>query len=92
MASIHSERDAELDHYRQLVGGLLERWQAVFAQIDLRLRELELLGRKMKTYRDKYEALIRWLEEARQRQEKVQSVPVGDGKALREQLAEEKVS
>ncbi|CAJ1082779.1 LOW QUALITY PROTEIN: plectin a [Xyrichtys novacula] len=90
MTRIHSERDAELEHYRQLVGSLLERWQALFAQIDLRKRELDLLGRNMKSYRGSYEWLIRWLGEARQRQEKIQAVPVGDSKALKEQLAEEK--
>ncbi|XP_042290854.1 plectin a isoform X6 [Thunnus maccoyii] len=90
MTRIHSERDAELEHYRQLVSSLLERWQAVFAQIDLRQRELDLLGRHMKSYRESYEWLIRWLGEARQRQEKIQAVPIGDSKALKEQLAEEK--
>ncbi|MEQ2235900.1 hypothetical protein ILYODFUR_006899, partial [Ilyodon furcidens] len=90
MTRIHSERDTEVDHYRQLVSGLLERWQALFTQMDLRLRELDLLGRRMRSYRESYESLIRWLGEARQRQEKIQSVPIGDGKALGDQLAEEK--
>lgn len=91
MTRIHSERDAELEHYRQLVGGLLERWQAVFAQINMRQRELDLLQRHMSSYRQRYEWLILWLEEARKRQEKIQAVPIGDSKALKEQLAEEKV-
>lgn len=91
MTRIHSERDADLEHYRQLVGSLLERWQAVFAQMDLRQRELGLLGRNMNSYRESYEWLICWLEEAKQRQEKIQAVPIGDSKALREQLAQEKV-
>uniref|UniRef100_A0A8D3BXR0 Plectin n=1 Tax=Scophthalmus maximus TaxID=52904 RepID=A0A8D3BXR0_SCOMX len=90
MTRIHGERDAELEHYRQLVNGLLERWQAVFAQTDVRLRELDLLGRHMNSYRESYEWLIRWLGEARQRQETIQAVPIGDGKALKEQLVEEK--
>lgn len=92
MTRVHGERDAELEHYRQLVNGLLERWQLVFAQLDLRLRELDLLGRNMKTYRGSYEWLIRWLAEARQRQEKIQAVPISDSKAVKEQLAEEKVN
>lgn len=91
MVRMHGERDVELEHYRQLVNGLLERWQAVFAQIELRQRELDLLGRHMKTYRGSYEWLIRWLGEARQKQEKIQAMPIGDSKALKEQLAEEKV-
>ncbi|XP_065803929.1 plectin a isoform X5 [Labrus bergylta] len=90
MTRIHSERDGELEHYRQLVCSLLERWQAMFAQVDLRKRELDLLGRNMKSYNGSYEWLIRWLGEARQRQEKIQAVPIGGSKALKEQLAEEK--
>lgn len=91
MARIHGEHDAQLEHYRQLVDSLLERWQTVFAQIDLRQRELNLLGRHMNIYRGSYDWLIRWLREARERQEKIQAVPVGDGKALNDQLTEEKV-
>uniref|UniRef100_A0A667ZH58 Plectin n=1 Tax=Myripristis murdjan TaxID=586833 RepID=A0A667ZH58_9TELE len=90
MTRVHSERDAELEHYRQLVSSLLERWQAVFAQIDLRQRELDLLGRQMRSYHESYDWLIRWLGEAKQRQEKIQAVPIGDSKALKEQLAQEK--
>lgn len=91
MTRLHSERDAELEHYRQLVNSLLERWQAVFAQVDLRKRELDLLERHMNSYNVSYEWLIHWLGEARKRQEKIQAVPIGDGEALKEQLAEEKV-
>ncbi|XP_058475646.1 plectin a isoform X4 [Solea solea] len=90
MTRIHSERDGELEHYRQLVNSLLERWQAVFAQVDLRQRELDLLGRHMNSYNDSYDWLIRWLTEARQRQEKIQAVPISGSKALKEQLADEK--
>lgn len=91
MTRIHSERDAELEHYRQLVNSLLDRWQVLFAQMDLRRRELDLLGRHMNSYKESYEWLIHWLGQARQRQEKIQAVPIGDSKALKEQLAEEKV-
>uniref|UniRef100_A0A672GV28 Plectin n=1 Tax=Salarias fasciatus TaxID=181472 RepID=A0A672GV28_SALFA len=91
MSRIHSERDAELEHYRQLVNSLLDRWQAVFAQMDLRQRELDLLGRNMNSYRQSYEWLIHWLTEARRRQDKIQAVPIGGSKALKDQLAEEKV-
>ncbi|XP_056269943.1 plectin a isoform X4 [Pseudoliparis swirei] len=90
MTRIHGERDAELEHHRQLVNGLLDRWQAVFAQMDLRRRELDLLGRHMNSYNESYEWLIRWLGGARQRQEAIQAVAIGDSNALKEQLAEEK--
>ncbi|KAK7157233.1 hypothetical protein R3I93_008645 [Phoxinus phoxinus] len=90
MSRIHTERDVELDHYRQLLGSLQDRWRAVFAQIDLRHRELEQLGRQQGYYRESYDWLIRWIADAKQRQEKIQAVPITDSKTLKEQLAQEK--
>lgn len=92
MSHVHSERDAELDHYRQLLSNLQDRWKAVFSQIDLRQRELEQLGRQLGYYRESYDWLIRWIADAKQRQEKIQAVPITDSKTLKEQLAQEKVS
>uniref|UniRef100_A0A671R687 Plectin-like n=1 Tax=Sinocyclocheilus anshuiensis TaxID=1608454 RepID=A0A671R687_9TELE len=91
MLQVHSERDTELDHYQQLLGSLQDRWRAVFAQIDLRQRELEQLGRQLGYYRESYDWLIRWIADAKQRQEKIQAVPIIDSKMLKEQLAQEKV-
>ncbi|XP_016136919.1 plectin-like [Sinocyclocheilus grahami] len=90
MSHLHSERDIELEHYRQLVGNLKDRWQAVFAQIELRQRELDLLSRQMQAYRQSYDWLIRWIADAKQRQDKLHAVPIGDSKALQEQLNQEK--
>lgn len=92
MSRVHSERDAELDHYRQLLSNLQDRWKAMFSQIDLRQRELEQLGRQQGYYRESYDWLIRWIADAKQRQEKIQAVPITDSKTLKEQLAQEKVS
>lgn len=91
MSRVHSERDVELDHYRQLLSGLQDRWKAVFSQIDLRQRELEQLGRQLGYYRESYDWLISWIADAKQRQEKIQAVPITDSKTLKEQLAKEKV-
>uniref|UniRef100_A0A8C2H7F7 Plectin n=1 Tax=Cyprinus carpio TaxID=7962 RepID=A0A8C2H7F7_CYPCA len=90
MSQLHSERDIELEHYRQLVGNLKDRWQAVFAQIELRQRELDLLSRQMQAYGQSYDWLIRWIADAKQRQEKLHAVPIGDSKTLQEQLNQEK--
>ncbi|XP_067266926.1 plectin a isoform X1 [Chanodichthys erythropterus] len=89
MSQLHSERDIELEHYRQLVGNLKDRWQAVFAQIELRQQELDLLSRQMQAYRQSYDWLIRWIADAKQRQDKLHAVPI-DSKALQEQLTQEK--
>ncbi|CAB1333620.1 unnamed protein product [Coregonus sp. 'balchen'] len=90
MSRVHSERDSELDHYRHLLSGLQDRWQAVFAQMDLRRRELEQLGRQLGYYRESYDWLIQWIGGAKQRQEKIQAVSISDSKTLKEQLAQEK--
>lgn len=92
MSKVHSERDVELDHYRQLLANLQDRWKAVFTQIKLRQRELDQLGRQLGQYRESYDWLIRWIADAKQRQEKIQAVPITDSKALKEQLAQETVS
>lgn len=88
----HSERDVDLDRYRERIQQLLERWQAILAQIDVRQRELDQLGRQLRYYRESYDWLMHWIQDARQRQEQIQSVPVTDSKAVREQLLQEKVA
>uniref|UniRef100_A0A673BMK2 Plectin b n=1 Tax=Sphaeramia orbicularis TaxID=375764 RepID=A0A673BMK2_9TELE len=90
MSRVHSERDVELERYHHQLGSLQERWRAVFTQIDLRHRELEQLGRQLGYYRESYDWLIRWIEDAKQRQEKIQATPITDTKVLKEQLAQEK--
>ncbi|XP_053489496.1 plectin isoform X3 [Ictalurus furcatus] len=90
MGQLHRERDVELDHYKQLLSNLQERWHAIFTQIDLRQRELEQLGRQLGYYRESYDWLIRWITDARQRQEKIQATPIHDSKTLKEQLGQEK--
>ncbi|RXM31482.1 hypothetical protein EOD39_6946 [Acipenser ruthenus] len=90
LSRVHSERDADLDRYRLCVNGLLERWQGIFAQIDLRQRELEQLGRQLRYYRESYDWLITWIADAKQRQENIQAVSISNSKTLKEQLTQEK--
>lgn len=92
MSRVHNDRDVELDHYRQQLSNLQDRWKAVFTQIGLRQRDLEQLGRQLSQYRESYDWLIRWIADAKQRQEKIQAVPISDIKTLKEQLAQEKVN
>lgn len=92
MSRVHTDRDAELDHYCQLQSNLQDRWKAVLTQIDLRQRELEQLGRHLGYYRESYDWLIRWIADAKQRQEKIQAMPITDSKTVKEQLAQEKVN
>ncbi|TRY88006.1 hypothetical protein DNTS_013113 [Danionella cerebrum] len=91
MLQVHSERDVELEQHRQVLGSLQDRWRAVLAQMELRQRELQMLGRQLEYYRQSYDWLIRWIADAKQRQEDIQAVPITDSKTLKEQLAQEKV-
>uniref|UniRef100_A0A2K6G846 Plectin n=1 Tax=Propithecus coquereli TaxID=379532 RepID=A0A2K6G846_PROCO len=86
----HSERDVEVERWRERVTQLLERWQAVLAQIEVRQRELEQLGRQLRYYRESADPLSAWLQDARQRQEQIQAMPLADSRAVREQLRQEK--
>ncbi|XP_068861788.1 plectin-like isoform X8 [Aphelocoma coerulescens] len=86
----HSERDVDLERYRERVQQLLERWQAVLGQADLRQRELDQLGRQLRYYRQSCDALRQWIRDARQRQEAIQAVPITDSQTVREQLLQEK--
>ncbi|XP_069077082.1 plectin isoform X10 [Pleurodeles waltl] len=90
MMRTHTERDTDLERYRERVSQLLERWQAILVQIDLRQRELDQLGRQLRYYRESYEWLIKWIKDAKQRQEQIQAVPITDSKIVREQLMQEK--
>nr|XP_058899168.1 plectin isoform X3 [Kogia breviceps] len=86
----HGERDVEVERWRERVALLLERWQAVLAQSDVRQRELEQLGRQLRYYRESADPLGTWLQDAKRRQEQIQAVPLANSQAVREQLRREK--
>ncbi|XP_055288100.1 plectin isoform X5 [Moschus berezovskii] len=86
----HGERDVEAERWRERITQLLERWQAVLAQTDVRQRELEQLGRQLRYYRESADPLGAWLQDARRRQEQIQAMPLADSQAVREQLRQEK--
>ncbi|XP_069771273.1 LOW QUALITY PROTEIN: plectin-like [Narcine bancroftii] len=89
MSRSHSERDVDLDRYRDSVLQLLDHWQGIQGQIESRTRELEQLGRQLSYYREAHNWLIHWIQSAKERQEKIQAVPVRDSSALRKQLQQE---
>ncbi|XP_045152909.1 plectin isoform X4 [Echinops telfairi] len=86
----HGERDVEVDRWRERTSQLLERWQAVLAQADGRQRELEQLGRQLRYYRESAGPLGAWLQDAKERQEQIQAVPLASSQVVQEQLRQEK--
>ncbi|XP_067882338.1 LOW QUALITY PROTEIN: plectin-like [Heterodontus francisci] len=89
MIRSHSERDVDLDRYRECVQHLLEHWQGVQSQIDTRCRELEQLGRQLSYYREAHNWLIQWIQDTKERQEKIQAVPIRDRNSLKQQLQQQ---
>uniref|UniRef100_UPI00398E7719 plectin-like n=1 Tax=Pristiophorus japonicus TaxID=55135 RepID=UPI00398E7719 len=90
MIRSHSERDVDLDRYRECVQQLLEHWQGIQVQIDTRSRELEQLGRQLGYYRQAYDWLIQWIQGTKEHQEKIQAVPIRDSSSLKQQLQQER--
>ncbi|XP_078718657.1 uncharacterized protein LOC144935785 isoform X1 [Lampetra fluviatilis] len=84
----HSERDINVELYRERVEDAATRWDNVQNQIDNRLLELENLGRSLKNYKQSYGTLQPWVEEATQRHEKVQSMQPDGEAGLSEQISQ----
>lgn len=87
----YGERDVEVERWRERVVQLLERWQVVLVQIDLRQREFEQLGRQLRYYRESADLLGVWLQDVKRRQEQIQVMVLVDSRVVREQLRQEKV-
>ncbi|RVE66771.1 hypothetical protein OJAV_G00110700 [Oryzias javanicus] len=67
---------------------MTDRWSSIKRQIETRRTDLDALGSELQQYRDGHSALIRWIEETTERQEKTQPGQT-DSKALSEQLAQQ---
>ncbi|XP_074843814.1 desmoplakin isoform X4 [Carettochelys insculpta] len=70
--------DLDLGKYTDKVNQLTERWQRVEKQIDHRSWDLERQVKQLKMYRDLYQALNKWICDAKRRQDAIESVKLGD--------------
>uniref|UniRef100_A0A8V5GL31 Uncharacterized protein n=1 Tax=Melopsittacus undulatus TaxID=13146 RepID=A0A8V5GL31_MELUD len=84
------EGQAELERQRLRARQVLERWRWLLAQAELRHRDLQQLSLRLRRYRDSCARMRLWLQEARNRQEEIQELPVGEVTAAREVLRREK--
>ncbi|KAG7330256.1 hypothetical protein KOW79_006478 [Hemibagrus wyckioides] len=66
---------------------LKEAWQAVFDKVKWNLQKVNEL---LQAHRQRYDCLIQWLADARQRQKMIQAKPIIDNKVPNEQLAQGK--
>ncbi|XP_032624496.1 desmoplakin isoform X2 [Chelonoidis abingdonii] len=70
--------DLDLGKYTDKVNQLTDRWHRVEKQIDHRSWDLERQVKQLKTYRDLYQALNKWICDAKRRQDAIEAVKLGD--------------
>ncbi|XP_043364283.1 desmoplakin isoform X4 [Dermochelys coriacea] len=70
--------DLDLTKYTDKVNQLTDRWHRVEKQIDHRSWDLERQVKLLKTYRDLYQVLNKWICDAKRRQDAIESVKLGD--------------
>ncbi|KAL8182503.1 UNVERIFIED_CONTAM: hypothetical protein K2H54_057330, partial [Gekko kuhli] len=83
--------DLDLGKYSEKVGQLMDRWQRVEKQIDDRTWDLEKQVKQLRTYRDLYQALNKWICDARRRQDTIETMKLGDVSAVMRYLQEQKI-
>ncbi|XP_075995247.1 microtubule-actin cross-linking factor 1 isoform X3 [Genypterus blacodes] len=88
LSKLHADRSPELERYQDKANQLADRWSGIKKQTETRQSDLEALGSVLLQYRGNHTALIKWIEETTERQEKMESGQT-DSKALSEQLAQQ---
>ncbi|XP_032435994.1 microtubule-actin cross-linking factor 1 isoform X17 [Xiphophorus hellerii] len=88
LGKLHVDRSPELERYQERANQMAERWSGVKQQTETRWSDLEVLGSALQQYRQNHSALIRWIEETTERQERAQAGQT-DSRALSEQLAQQ---
>ncbi|XP_069051429.1 microtubule-actin cross-linking factor 1 isoform X15 [Lepisosteus oculatus] len=89
LARLNQERSPDVDRYQERAAQLAERWVGVQRQIETRQLDLEAIGSVLQQYRDGHSALIHWIEEMTERQERTQPGQREDSRALAEQLSQQ---
>ncbi|NXG75113.1 DYST protein, partial [Baryphthengus martii] len=90
MFKMHKERDLDFDWHKEKVDQLAERWQNIHSQIENRLRDLEGINKSLKYYKDTYNSLDTWIQQAEDTQRKIQEIHPENSKALAKQLNQHK--
>ncbi|XP_065742456.1 dystonin isoform X7 [Phocoena phocoena] len=91
MFKTYKERDLDFDWHKEKADQLVERWQNVHAQIDNRLRDLEVIGKSLKYYKDTYHPLDDWIQQVETTQRKIQENQPENSKTLATQLNQQKM-
>uniref|UniRef100_A0A3Q2WE10 Desmoplakin a n=1 Tax=Haplochromis burtoni TaxID=8153 RepID=A0A3Q2WE10_HAPBU len=82
--------DIDLSKYSVLVRQLTDRWRRIQSQIDSRVWDLEKQGNQLKHYQQGSTSLEQWIDNARKRQDTLQTIKISDIQTLMDHLNQQK--
>ncbi|KAG7524700.1 desmoplakin isoform X1 [Solea senegalensis] len=82
--------DVELSKYSDLVGQMSDRWRRIQSQIDSRMWDLEKHENQLKHYQQDRTSLEQWIDNARKRQDTLQTVKLSDMQILMDHINQQK--
>ncbi|XP_067462070.1 desmoplakin-A isoform X1 [Thunnus thynnus] len=82
--------DVDLSKYSELVGQMSDRWRRIQTQIDSRVWDLEKQEKQLKHYQQSSTSLEQWIDNARKRQDNLQTVKLSDIQTLMDHLNQQK--
>ncbi|XP_031150028.1 desmoplakin isoform X3 [Sander lucioperca] len=82
--------DVDLSKYSDLVGQMSDRWRRIQTQIDSRVWDLEKQEKQLNHYQQSSSQLEQWIDNARKRQDTLQTVKLSDIQTLMDHLNQQK--
>ncbi|XP_077581338.1 desmoplakin-A isoform X2 [Stigmatopora nigra] len=83
--------DVVLSKYAELVGHLSDRWRRIQSQIDTRLWDLEKHEKQLTNYQQKSASMDQWINNARKRQDSLQSGKLTNIQMVMDYLNQQKI-
>ncbi|XP_059200289.1 desmoplakin-A-like isoform X2 [Centropristis striata] len=82
--------DVDLSKYSDLVTQMSDRWRRIQTQIDSRMWDLEKQEKQLNHYQQSSHLLEQWIDNARKRQDTLQTVKLSDVQTLMDHLNQQK--
>ncbi|KAK5919601.1 hypothetical protein CgunFtcFv8_023477 [Champsocephalus gunnari] len=82
--------DVDLTRYSDQVGQMSDRWHRIQTQIDSRVWDLEKQEKQLQHYQQSSNLLEQWINNARKRQDTLQTVQLNDVQTLMDHLNQQK--
>ncbi|KAM9458315.1 desmoplakin-A-like isoform 2-T2 [Salvelinus alpinus] len=89
-ASLH-KCDVDLSKYAELVTQMSDRWRRIQTQIDSRVWDLEKQEKQLRHFQQSSGVVDQWIDNARQRQDTLQTAKFSNIQAVMEHLNQQKV-